>query len=121
MENYPECKELRFINDHIDLFQGLQLVHEWMNKQLNTKNTFIFIQMVNASNTMKLPSTDSLLNFVRQQRLTKTLLHIYDTYEECSGRVVDLRSKGHRFETHRRHRVVILSKTLYHLHNTCLT
>ena len=36
-----------------------------------------------------------------------------------SGRVLDLRLRGHSFETLWRHSVVSLSKTLYPLLNTC--
>ena len=40
---------------------------------------------------------------------------------QLSGRVLDLRSRGCRFEPHRRHCVVSLSKTVYPLLSTGLT
>ena len=57
-----------------------------------------------------------------------TVLHPNLCYNEMcykgthwlSGRALDLRSKGHWFETRRRHFVVSLSKTLYPLLSTGL-
>ena len=77
-------------------------MHEWMNKQLNTKKYFYFHTNDKCLKYYETPFHGFPTILCKATKANKTLIHIYDTSEECSGRALDLRSKGHRFETHRR-------------------